>query len=156
MNAVKLILSMGLTLLNFNGCDSRPGGTQVREIHWDRDMCERCRMVVSDRHEAVQIIDPETRKLYVYDDIGCALLWIQEEKITWTDTVKIWVTDFTTGKWIDARTAFYDTNNITSMAYGFSAHENNSSIKAGEEIIGFKEVRKRIFEIEANQNRKAH
>ncbi len=66
------------------------------------------------------------------------------------------MTGITTGKWIDARTALYDTNNITSMAFGFGAHENNSSIKAGEEIIGFEEMSKRIFKIEANQNRRAY
>ena len=130
--------------------------TELHDVHWDRDMCERCKMVVSDRQNATQVINPATGRSYMYDDIGCAVLWFKEEKIEWTDKAKIWVTDITTGKWIDARTAFYDTNNITSMAYGFGAHENKATIKEGEEIINFTEVSKRIFEMEANEKRKAH
>jgi len=125
----------------------------LHSVHWDRDMCERCKMVVSDRQHAAQVMNPKTKKSMMYDDIGCAILWFEEEKVAWANEAKIWVTDISTGKWIDARTALYDTNNITSMAYGFGAHENNSSIKSGEEIIDFKEMSKRIFKIEAQQNR---
>jgi len=145
-----IVLLLGLT-----GCEKK-NPTEMHGVHWDRDMCERCKMVVSDRHHAAQVINPANRRSYMYDDIGCAVLWFEEEKIGWISTAKIWVTDISTGKWIDAKTALYDTNNITSMAYGFGAHKDNSTIKAGEEVINFTEVSKRIFEIEANQNRKAY
>jgi len=42
------------------------------------------------------------------------------------------------------------------MAYGIAAHETNQTIKAGEEIIDFEQMRGRIREIEAKQNRKAY
>ena len=114
-------------------------------------------MVVSDRHHAVQVINPANGRSYMYDDIGCLVLWFDDEKIDWAPKSKIWITDISTGKWIDARTALYDTHNITPMAYGFGAHENNSTIKAGEEIIDFAEMSKRIFKIEENNNnRKAY
>lgn len=142
-------------LFGFTACEKK-SPTEMHGVHWDRDMCERCKMVVSDRRHAVQVINPATGRSTMYDDIGCALLWFEEEKIEWADKAKIWVTDITTEKWIDARIAYYDTNNITSMAYGFAAHENNSTIKAGEEMIDFSEVSKRIFEIEANQNRRTY
>lgn len=136
-------------------CEKRDP-TQLHKVHWDRDMCERCKMVVSDRKHATQVINPITKRAYMYDDIGCAVLWFEEEKIEWESTAKIWVTDITTGKWIDAHKAVYDTNNITSMAYGFGAHEKQNSIKKEEERIDFAEVSKRIFKIEANQNRKVY
>jgi len=155
MKGFNLLFLVMAVLLGFTACEKK-NPTEIHGVHWDRDMCERCKMVVSDRHHATQVINTANGRSYMYDDIGCAVLWFEEEKIGWISTAKIWVTDITTGKWIDAKTAFYDTNNITSMAYGFAAHENNSTIKAGEEVIDFVEVTKRIFEIEENQNRKAH
>jgi len=155
MKKCRLLFLATVLLLGFTACEKK-NPTDMHGVHWDRDMCERCKMVVSDRHHATQVINPATRRSYMYDDIGCAVIWFKEEKIEWADKAKIWVIDIATGKWIDARTALYDTNNITSMAFGFGAHENNSTIKEGEEVINFTEVSNRIFEIEANQNRKAH
>lgn len=155
MSGFKTLFLATLLLLGFTACEKKDP-TELHRVHWDRDMCERCKMVVSDRSHSVQVINTVNRRAYMYDDIGCMVLWFEEEKAEWISKAKIWVTDTTTEKWIDAKTALYDTNNITSMAYGFSAHESDSSIKAGEEIISFVEMSKRIFKIEANQNRKAY
>ena len=155
MKKFKLLFLAIVILLGFTGCEKKDP-TEMHGVHWDRDMCVRCKMVVSDRHHAVQVINTENGRSYMYDDIGCVVLWFDDEKIDWAPKAKIWITDIATGQWIDARTAFYDTHNITPMAYGFGAHENNSTIKAGEEIIGYEEVSKRIFEIEENKNRKAY
>ncbi|MEA1954390.1 MAG: hypothetical protein U9O24_08375 [Campylobacterota bacterium] len=155
MKNFKFLFLTVVLLLVFTGCEKK-SPTEVRKVHWDRDMCERCKMVVSDRQHAVQVINTQNSKSYMYDDIGCVVLWFKEEQIAWANRAKIWITDTKTGKWIDARTAHYDTHNITPMAYGFSAHKEKSSIKAGDEMIGFEEVTKRIFEIEANKNRKAY
>jgi len=157
MNVAKLLFFSLLLLINFNGCEKKEISTKLHEVHWDRDMCERCKMVVSDRHHALQVINPANGRSYMFDDIGCLVLWFDDEKIDWAPKAKIWITDITTGKWINARTALYDTHNITPMAYGFGAHENNSTIKAGEEIVNFAEMSKRIFKIEENNNnRKAY
>lgn len=153
MSVFKSLFLAIVLLLGFTACEKK-NPTELHAVHWDRDMCERCKMVVSDRQHAVQVINPANGRSTMYDDIGCAVLWFEEEEIEWASKAKIWVIDATTGKWIDARTALYDTNNITSMAYGFAAHENNSTIQTGEEMIDFSEVSKRIFKIEANQNRK--
>ena len=104
-------------------------------------------MVVSDRRNTVQVKNPNNGRVYMFDDIGCAILWFKDEQISWKDTAIIWITDVSNGKWIDARTAFYDTQNITPMAYGFSAHETKSTIKPDEEIINFQEVTKRVIKI---------
>ena len=93
----------------------------------------------------------------MFDDIGCALLWFDEEKITWKDKAKVWITDTKTGKWIDAREAFYDVGNVTPMAYGFSAHMKKENIKEGKEIIPYDSLSALVHEIEEkNNNRRAY
>lgn len=136
----------------FAGCQKPKDRITLHKVHWDRDMCERCKMVTSDRHHSVQAINPKTGKSYMFDDIGCLLLWLQEEQIEWKDQAKIWITDVRTGKWIDARVAYYDTNNVTPMAYGFAAHANKNDIKAKEEVVRFGDLTKRVIEIEKINN----
>ena len=148
--AIGMLLAIG-----FSGCEQKIS-TELQKVHWDRDMCERCKMVVSDRKHTVQVINPQTGRSYMYDDIGCTVLWFIEEKIEWADKAVIWITDAQSGEWINARTAFYDTMNITPMAYGIAAHKNRSDIKAGEEIIDFDEVKKRVIKIEENYNKKSY
>ncbi|RLA75030.1 MAG: hypothetical protein DRG78_20870 [Epsilonproteobacteria bacterium] len=140
------ILLLLLSSILFLACEKKVE-TGVAEVHWDRDMCARCVMVVSDRKNTVQIRNPDTGKTYMFDDIGCTILWFEEEKIEWKDRAIIWVTDVNSGEFINAKTAFYDTNNITPMAYGFSAHKSKDSIKKDEEIIDFNEVVKRVIKI---------
>jgi nitrous oxide reductase accessory protein NosL len=146
---MKLLLSfiaLSFVLLSFSGCEESHN-TNARQVHYDRDMCSRCAMVVSDRKNTTQVINPKTNKVYMFDDIGCMVLWFDEEKIPWKNEAIIWITDVDTGEWIDARKAFYDTENITPMAYGFSAHKTKEAIKEGQEIINYNEVVRRVKEI---------
>jgi len=133
-------------VFSFTACEKR-STSGVAKVHWDRDMCARCVMVVSDRHNTTQVRNPDTGKKYMFDDIGCMVLWFQEEQIEWKDKAIIWITDVNTGEWIDAKKAFYDTENITPMAYGFSAHKTKDTIKAGQEIVDYDEVMKRVIKI---------
>ena len=141
---IKALLLATLIATIQTGCKER-SKTDVREVHWDRDMCARCVMVVSDRQNTVQVRDPKNGKSYMFDDLGCMVLWFKENNIEWKDQAIVWVTDVKTGAWIDAKKAFYDTKNVTPMAYGFSAHKNRESIKKDEEIIDFNEVSRRII-----------
>ena len=141
-----LLFSLFITLFTLSGCEQERD-TSVRTVHYDRDMCARCAMVVSDRKNTTQAINPQTNKVYMFDDIGCMVLWFDEEKVPWKDKAVIWITDVDTGEWIDARKAFYDTENITPMAYGFSAHKTKEAIKEGQEIIDYNEVVRRVKEI---------
>jgi len=142
---MKSLYSFVLLILisfGFSACEKK--GTQPSEVHWDRDMCARCAMVVSDRRNTVQVKNPQDSKTYMFDDIGCMVLWFDEEKIPWADKAVIWITDVDTGEWIDARKAFYDTENITPMAYGFSAHKKLENIEPTQEVIDFDEVVTRV------------
>lgn len=128
------------------GCDGKPS-LEPKKVHWDRDMCERCRMVLSDRKFSAQVLHPDTGKKYTFDDIGCVILWFKEDKIDWADRAQIWVNDAKTGEWINARDAFYDVENITPMAYGFGAHRSKEQIEVGQEIVDFEEVTRRVIKI---------
>lgn len=129
-----------------SGCDTKID-INPKKVHWDRDMCERCRMVLSDRKFSAQAINPDNGRKYVFDDVGCVILWFKENNISWKDKAVIWVNDTRTGEWIDARKAFYDVTNITPMGYGFGAHAKKEDIKADQEIIDFEEVTKRVIKI---------
>jgi nitrous oxide reductase accessory protein NosL len=142
---VKLILILVIGIM-FSACEKKDQ-SGISNVHWDRDMCSRCVMVVSDRKNTVQIKNPDTFKTYMFDDIGCMVLWFEEEQIEWKDKAIVWITDVDSGEFIDARTAFYDTNNVTPMAYGFSAHKTKEAIKEGEEIISYDEVITRVQKI---------
>jgi len=154
MNVVKAFFLALLLVVGFSGCEKKKITTDLQEVHWDRDMCERCKMVTSDRHHSVQVIDPKTGKAYMFDDIGCALLWFDEEKIIWKDQAKVWITDVDTGKWIDARDAYYDVGNVTPMAYGFAAHSKKESIKKEKEVFVYDTLPEHIKKIEEKNNKR--
>jgi len=141
-----LLLTITIVLLQI-GCEER-SKTDVANVHWDRDMCARCVMVVSDRQNTVQVREPKTGKSYMFDDLGCMVLWFKENNITWQNQAIIWITDLKTGKWIDAKEAFYDKDNVTPMAYGFSAHKNRESIEKEKDIYSFVEVKSNILKKE--------
>jgi len=151
---LRVALLLVLFFFGFGGCEKQDP-TAVHKLHWDRDMCERCKMVVSERHHAVQVIDPKGHA-HMFDDIGCTVLWLDEEKIPWAERAKIWITDADSGKWIDARTAFYDAYNITPMAYGLGAHEKRADIKPGVEVLDFDAMVEKVNKIEARNLKKGH
>ena len=144
MKIINLILLIFMLFLN--GCKEKDNKSAV-EIHWDRDMCERCKMVVSDRKNTTQVRDIKTGKTYMFDDIGCAILWFKQETNLKEENSIIWITDLITGELIDAKKAFYTTDNITPMAYGFSAYKNKKDIQDGKEIIDYNEVKRRVIKI---------
>lgn len=109
-----------------SGCNSEPLTGPV-EIKWDRDVCTRCSMVISDRHFAAQIRDP-MKKVFKFDDFGCAVFW--KEHQTFSDAeIEFWAANSAHnaadaaagGKWLDARKANYVGGKRTPMLYGFGA-----------------------------------
>lgn len=143
--AAFLVLTLGLVA----GC-SQPTTGPV-EVKWDRDACHRCRMVLSDRQHAAEVrVNRKGRsKVYKFDDIGCAVLWL--EKQPWKDEpntkTEIWVTDYRNGHWIDARKATYVPGQITPMEYGLGARD--TPVKGG---LTFKQAITHIHKVEAKFN----
>ena len=89
------------------------------------------------------VVNPDLRELKIVS-IYTTKINEKEENIKWINQAKVWITDNDSGNWINAKEAFYDTNNITAMGFGYSAHKVKHSIAADEEIIDYSEVLKRV------------
>ncbi len=68
-----------LSLLVFVGCSQGNKEQLPVDFVWDREVCEECKMAVSDPHFAAQVIDPEGNAHY-FDDIGCSILWLKRHQ----------------------------------------------------------------------------
>ena len=119
-----LLLALAVVL---TGCSGDPGTGPVA-VKWDRDTCVRCNMVLSDREHSAQVrhspADGSRSRVHTFDDIGCAVLWLEQQP--WRDEagVEIWVTDYRDGAWIDARAAHYVRGRVTPMQYGLGAQRD--------------------------------
>jgi nitrous oxide reductase accessory protein NosL len=124
--------------------------TGAAEVRWDREICARCAMAVSDRSYSAQVRGgkPEKKtKLYKFDDVGCAIIWLDDQN--WKDDprTEIWVNHHQTGEWINAKTAWYVEMNNTPMDYGLGAQVAH---EAG--AIDFEQAKKHIYKVEERFN----
>ena len=107
------------------GACSGDSGSGPKEVKWDRDACDRCRMVLSDRFYAAQVRylgeGMKRSRVAGFDDVGCAVLWLEDKPWKDSPTTEIWVKDHRNGDWIDARSARYVTGKVTPMEYGLGA-----------------------------------
>ncbi len=132
------------------GCSGEPSTGPVA-VKWDRDACERCRMVLSDRRHAAQIrfTGPDGRSRVVkFDDLGCAMVWLQDKPWRGAAGTEFWVNDHRDGRWIDARQAYYVSGHSTPMEYGIGAQD---APLAG--ALRYAEAESRVLAIEARYNR---
>ena len=95
---------------------------------WDRDVCTRCRMAISDRRFACQIRGGPKDTVFKFDDIGCAATWLAEKgkEYPWMAdaTTRIWVAEFASaGKnWLEATSAHYVSGKTSPMGYNYAAY----------------------------------
>ena len=131
-------------------CSGDPG-TGPGDVKWDRDVCTRCNMVLSDRQHSAQVrhtpADGRLSQVKKFDDLGCAVLWLDQQP--WRDDagVELWVTDQHNGAWIDARTAHYVTGKQTPMQYGLGAQT-----QAGAGTLDFSAAREHVYRVEQQFN----
>jgi len=130
-----------LFALFFIGCDSKIE-LIPKDLKWDREVCERCKMIISERKFGVQIVNQLDGKRYYFDDIGCAVLWFDESKIPWESNATIFVNDAKSGEWLDAKTAFWIYGEKTPMDFGYSAYKEEQS---GKENLKYEKVRDKIL-----------
>jgi len=107
----------------FAGCSGGPE-TGPGEVHWDRDTCARCVMAVSDHHYAAQVRGGpagDKTRLYFFDDLGCAVIWLDQQDWKGDPRTEMWVTDWRDGQWINAFDAWYVDGKTTPMDYGLGA-----------------------------------
>lgn len=132
-----------------SGCGGDPGTGPV-EVKWDRVTCERCRMVLSDRTHSAQVRYTDSggrSRVVMFDDIGCAVVWLDDKPWKSAPSTEIWVTDHRDGHWIDARSAYYVRGHVTPMEYGLGAQE-----QAAGEAMTYEQAVAHIWEIEKRFN----
>jgi copper chaperone NosL len=122
-------ISVVLIVFFLAGCWSS-SNTGPGEIHWDRQTCERCQMVISERRHAVQIRELGERQTHAFDDLGCALLWLEEQGLFAgsDEGPEVWARATADGDWSDARAARFETGLTTPMGYGFGVADSGISL----------------------------
>lgn len=96
--------------------------TGPEEVRWDRQTCTRCVMSVSDQRFAAQVREAgEDHRVHFFDDIGCAITWLEQQEWKEQDGVEIWVADFNTHAWLDARNAWFTENGPSPMGFNLAA-----------------------------------
>ena len=100
--------------------------------------CSQCGMFLVGKKHTAQIITNDL-KTHFFDDIGCAILWLKEQKID-PETITLWVFSNESNRYIDALKASYTFTEETPMLYGFAAYENPK-----EGMIDFTQMRLRML-----------
>ncbi|MDR0247421.1 MAG: hypothetical protein LBI16_03365 [Burkholderiales bacterium] len=127
---------------------------QPREIKLNQDTCTRCKMALKDRLNSAQIIDPETGESLMFDDLGCAVAWLDDKKPAWRSDAVIYVNDSTDGTWLKADEAILATPYATPMSYGIAAFRNKEKVGADKTVLSMQEAEKLILEIARERKRK--
>ena len=139
----KLIVCSLLLLLVACGKEPTTGAV---EIKFDRDACERCRMLISDPYHAAQVRGGERHQVYKFDDIGGAVIWLAEQP--WQDDpqTEMWVTEHTSGEWIDAKQAWYVRETHTPMNYGYSAEleKTANAVDYATMVVGVMAIERKL------------
>ena len=144
MKRFAFILIIPLFLL-LTACEEEKT-TGAVDIRWDREICARCAMAVSDRNFSAQVRggrEGKKAKVYKFDDLGCAVIWL--DKQNWKDDLRteIWVNNHKDGKWINAKTAWYIKMKNTPMDYGLGAQ-----LEKVDGAINYEQAVKHIYEVE--------
>ncbi|MFQ5788379.1 MAG: nitrous oxide reductase accessory protein NosL [Thermodesulfobacteriota bacterium] len=118
------------------------------EIFYGQDICERCKMIISEKDYSAQYILPRGKEKK-FDDIGCMIHYMFEENNRGDEILAIYVRDYNSKDWIDGQKAFYVWSEkiITPMGHGIVALEDSESAeslansKGGKMLEDFIEVK---------------
>ena len=100
---------------------------------WGKEPCAHCKMLVSDKRYAAQLVD-EAGEHRFFDDVGCMVLFMEGKR----PAERAWARESTGGTWIDARTAKYVQGARTPMDFGFEARADGT--------VAFETVRAAVVE----------
>lgn len=121
---MRIALAIVMVLL-LAACESKPRGAVALERD---DACASCRMLISERRYAAELIDRDG-EVYKFDDIACMLRFAHSRGIQ-PGEAKFYVTDYSSGSdWIDATQAHFMTmkSSISSpMASGIIAFRDSA------------------------------
>ena len=100
--------------------------------------CPQCHMYLVGKKHTAQIITSDL-KTHFFDDIGCAILWLKEQKLE-LQTITFWVFSNDTNRYIDALIASCNSQDQSAIDYGFGAYEHPN-----DTMIDFTEMRLRML-----------
>ncbi len=120
-----------LALLACNG-----GVPEPVEIVLNEENCSHCRMAVSQREFAGEVVTV-SGSVDTFDDIGCLAQWVAEHDPP--ETAGLFVVDYESGEWLDAKTAYYIRSEKlpTPMSFGLGAFATEAAaVAAAEKLEG--------------------
>ena len=148
-NAKQKTFFILLVVLFLSACgnDKQTGAVDVK---WDRDACERCQMMLSERNFSAQVrFFPEGKrsKVYKFDDMGCAVLWLDTQPYKDDPKTEVWVNNYLTNDWVNAKKAWFTRGLTTPMNYGLGAQPEQV-----EGALNYEQAVKHIYEVEKKLN----
>jgi len=114
---IKLVFLIVLALAISCGDKTESGPVK---IYYGEDICERCKMIISEKDFAAQY-KLSTGETVKFDDLGCMFHYMNGEEQALISAV--YVMDYDSKQWIDGESAYYVwTENITTpMGHGIVA-----------------------------------
>jgi copper chaperone NosL len=108
-------------------CSDNPESGPV-EIYYGEDICESCKMIISEKDFAAQY-KLSTGKTVKFDDLGCMFHYMKGEDKAQISAV--YVMDYDSKQWVDGESAYYVwTDNIsTPMGHGVVALRGSQEAK---------------------------
>ena len=94
------------------------------------DMCSYCKMAISEKQYAAELIDSEGQA-FKFDDIGCMVNFVKKRKDS-AKTAAYFVMDFENREWVKAENAYYVRSSelTTPMNGGIIAFKDQSRAQA--------------------------
>jgi hypothetical protein len=103
-----------------------------------------CNMKIIDIRYTAQAIMPNNDTFY-FDDIGCLVSWLKDQRNK--DQIVLWTWARDIDQYIDARKAWYSTDEDTPMEYGFGSYKNKKN-----NYIDFQTMTLKVYRGETLQN----
>jgi copper chaperone NosL len=127
---VKTVICLAALILV--GCTG--GVPEPVEIALNEENCSYCRMAVSEREFAAEVVTASGSVDY-FDDIGCLRDWVKEHRPP--ESAGLFVVDRTSGEWLDAESAFFvQAQELpTPMSSGLAAFATEASARSMAERL---------------------
>ena len=109
------------------------------------DMCSYCKMAISEKQYAAELIDSDGQ-VFKFDDIGCLLNFMKKRSIN-VSGASLFVMDFNQRQWVKADNAYYlrSPDVTTPMNGGIIAFKDQGKAREAEakyhgKLLRFKEL----------------
>lgn len=116
-------------------------GSGPVEVRWGKENCAYCGMIVDDPRFAAQVRGGPKGKVWKFDDLGDAILWLAKQPFGDDPETEFWVGDSDKRGWLDGKAAWYVEGRKSPMAHNFGAVADK---RAG--AVDFAQLRKTVLE----------